>query len=460
MSDAIKINNMSLLLPNKVCFEDFSANVQFGDRIAIIGKNGSGKSSLLKMIVENNPDVSFAYIPQIIDDFDFLSGGERFNKKLSGAIGGNPSVLLLDEPTNHLDSDNRKSLMRMLNSYYGTLIVVTHDEELLRNCIDILWHIDNGKIIIFHGKYDDYINELRSQRKKIFHEIQLVEREKKSMHNRLMKEQERISKSKSAGEKKIANKKWLKSIADMKTMKAENAQGKNLRNVDEKKQKLSEQLKDIRLPETIVPKFHLSSSKIYSQTVVSIVDGEVGYSENSTVLRDINLSIMSDEHWAIIGKNGSGKTTLIRAIMNDKSVIKRGNWHCPPPEYIGYLDQHYKNLGPDKTAIEVIKNVNPAWNSAEIRKHLNDFLFRKNEEVSTQVCNLSGGEKVRLSLAQIAAKVPKLLILDEITNNVDLETKNHVVDVLQNYPSAVIVVSHDASFLDKLHIERIYNLGN
>ena len=117
MHDIIRIKNFSLSFPSKVCFEDFTTEISFGDRIAIIGRNGSGKSSLLKMIAEQNRNISLAYIPQIIEDFDALSGGERFNKSLSQAIGGNPSILLLDEPTNHLDIDNRKSLMRMLNSY-------------------------------------------------------------------------------------------------------------------------------------------------------------------------------------------------------------------------------------------------------------------------------------------------------------------------------------------------------
>lgn len=97
-----------------------------------------------------------AFIPQIIKGFETLSGGECFNKGLSRVIANNSNILLVDEPTNHLGSDNRRSLMRMLQSYARTLIVVTHDEELLRRCFDILWHINDGKIRIFHGKYDDY----------------------------------------------------------------------------------------------------------------------------------------------------------------------------------------------------------------------------------------------------------------------------------------------------------------
>ncbi|WP_371254323.1 ATP-binding cassette domain-containing protein [Orientia tsutsugamushi] len=100
----------------------------------------------------------------------------------------------------------------------------------------------------------------------------------------------------------------------------------------------------------------------------------------------------------------------------------------------------------------------PSWSHAEIRRHLNDFLFRKNEEVNAPVSILSGGEKARLSLAQIAAKTPKLLILDEITNNLDLETKEHVVQALKAYPGAMIIISHEANFLEEICVNSYFKI--
>ena len=151
---------------------------------------------------------------------------------------------------------------------------------------------------------------------------------------------------------------------------------------------------------------------------------------------------------AIRGDNGSGKTTLIKAILNDPSVLKSGDWHVPNREDIGYLDQHYGTLDPHKTVTETIHGLVPTWAHGEIRKHLNDFLFRKNEEVNAFVKTLSGGEKVRLSLAQIAAKTPRLLVLDEITNNLDLETRDHVIQVLKEYPGAMLVICPAPQKLD------------
>lgn len=145
-------------------------------RIAIIGKNGSGKSNLLKIIqgqidpsegnIKTPENVVFGYLPQLITEFS-ESGAERFNKTLSQVLAINPNILLLDEPTNHLDSGNRQSLLRMINKYSGTLVITSHDIELLRNSVDILWCIYNKKVRIFKGIYDDYILEIVKRRSAI-----------------------------------------------------------------------------------------------------------------------------------------------------------------------------------------------------------------------------------------------------------------------------------------------------
>ncbi|MDR1910249.1 MAG: ATP-binding cassette domain-containing protein [Holosporales bacterium] len=179
MHRPIVLQDLSLSFSHKVCFEDFSAMIAPGDRIAIIGRNGSGKSLLLKMIAERSADVAFVYVPQTLVEHQELSGGERFNKALSTALGQDPSLLLLDEPTNHLDANNRNSLQRMLRTYDGTLVLVTHDKELLSHTVDILWHIDRGKITVFRGKYDVYMNEMVQHHRSLKEQIKALEREKK-----------------------------------------------------------------------------------------------------------------------------------------------------------------------------------------------------------------------------------------------------------------------------------------
>jgi ATPase subunit of ABC transporter with duplicated ATPase domains len=181
----ISIIELGLNFPQKICFSGFTTKIQSGMRIALTGQNGSGKSTFLKILqglvipsegeVCVPKDVSFGYIPQVIDLQD-LSGGERLNEALTLALRPNPNVLLLDEPTNHLDLKNRRSLMRLLQKFPGTLIVVSHDVELLRTCIDTLWHIQDGKIIVFSGDYDDYVRETHNQRASLEKESSFLDR--------------------------------------------------------------------------------------------------------------------------------------------------------------------------------------------------------------------------------------------------------------------------------------------
>lgn len=176
MHKPITIQALGLSFPHKSCFQNFTATIRYGDRIAIIGNNGVGKSTLLKMLAGQfepqegsilmPPEVRIGLLPQMILDYEALSGGERLNQALTEILARAPDCLLLDEPTNHLDLRNRRALLRMLMGFSGTLIVVSHDLELLRS-IDIIWHIDQGYVQVFKGKYDDYRRQLLQQRSEL-----------------------------------------------------------------------------------------------------------------------------------------------------------------------------------------------------------------------------------------------------------------------------------------------------
>lgn len=447
----IRLINLSLSLPHKICFEAFSTTIPYGSRIAIIGRNGSGKSSLLKMLQDQAPkDVVFGYVPQVIEEFDFLSGGQRFNRAFTLATCSGQNVLLLDEPTNHLDKSNRKSLMRMLKSFNGTVIIASHDVELLRSC-NVLWHIVDGRVEVFLGNYDDYMREVHIKRTSIELELSRLERQKKDMHRSLMAEQNRASKSRAKGEKSIERKKWPTIVSNAKALRAEETSGRKKSDINNKKQGLSDKLSKLNLSEAIVPKFSLTPESLGHRLLIAVTDGSVGYEDNHPILRGINLRVSTGDRVAITGDNGCGKSSLIKAILNE-ALVKTGEWYTTRLEEIGYLDQHYATLYPNKTVLEAAVELVPNWSYAEVRRHLNDFLFRKNEEVNATISTLSGGEKARLSLALIAAKTPKLLILDEITNNIDLETREHVIQVLKKYPGAMIVISHDEDFLKEIGV--------
>ncbi|MGE4385008.1 MAG: ATP-binding cassette domain-containing protein [Endomicrobiaceae bacterium] len=469
MSKPIKLENLSLSFPHKICFENFSALVHCGSKTAIIGGNGSGKTVLIKSIAGYEtplcgniyipPGITVGYVPQTILDFPDLSGGQRFNKELSRALSLNPDLLLLDEPTNHLDIYNRKSLMGMLMRFRGTLITVSHDEELLNKNADTLWHIDNGIIKIFNGKYSNYKTSAAVIRIGLEEEKRILERDKKSMHKKLMREQERANKSRKGGEKKRIEGKWAPVAAGLKESGAQTSAGKKFSDISAQKEYINEKISMLMIPEIIKPSFSINASNI-SVFPLSVSDGTAGYETNPEALTSINISIGRNGKAALTGANASGKTTFLRAVMSDPKVLVKGNWQIPKRENIGYLDQHYANLDNNKTVIDYISSIVPQWTHAEIRKHLNDFLFRKNEEVNALISVLSGGEKARLSLAAIACRVPHLLILDEITNNIDLLAKEHILQVLSEYPGSILIVSHESEFIKKLEITDIYLAEN
>jgi len=204
--------------------------------------------------------------------------------------------------------------------------------------------------------------------------------------------------------------------------------------------------------EIIKPQFTINpTAHSATKNLITITDGACGY--NQPLLHNLNFQMNATDRIAILGTNGSGKSTFIKAILGEQHLTKAGEWITPRPDAIGYLDQHYTMLNQYQSPFDAIQKAAPQLTTAEIRKHLNDFLFRKNEEVLMPIAHLSGGERVRLCLALIAAKNPALLILDEVTNNIDIQTRQHIITVLNAYPGALLVISHDQDFLKQIDRE-------
>ena len=171
MNCLIKLIDLSLYFSHHVFFESFNQQIFFGDRIALIGDNGSGKTSLLKMLtrklspsegtIHYKEGINIAYVPQLRDSKN-LSGAEEFNHSLTQALAQQPDLLILDEPTNHLDTDNRHSLMRLLEQFYGTLIIASHDLALLKQSEYNFWHIKQQKISCFYGYFEHFQQQVCS----------------------------------------------------------------------------------------------------------------------------------------------------------------------------------------------------------------------------------------------------------------------------------------------------------
>lgn len=460
----IQLQGLGLSFPHKICFSEFNATIDWGQRIAIVGDNGSGKSSLLRILNGDLvPDegticisdgLGIGYVEQVIDGTgsEQLSGGERVNQALSQALARVSSyasgLLLLDEPTNHLDADNRRSLSRMLQNYIGSIVLVTHDEELMNQVCDTIWHIGQNKITVFHGRYADYLAEQQLQREVIEKKLATIKRAQQDVHHSLMKEQERASHARQRGVNSIQNRKWATIKSPAKLGRSNTTSGRKQSEIKEQRRELAEQLDQLPSIEIIVPRFHLTRTSKTQQAIIQITNGVIGY--DTPLLSNINLSLSQGERLAFTGKNGSGKSTLARAIAHHRQLIHSGDWILPAPEDIGYLDQHYANLNPTNTVLQTLNSIVPHWTQLELRRHLSDFLFRQNEIVQTRVADLSGGEKARLSLACIAACPPQLLILDELTNNLDRRMRQHMIEILRHYPGTLLLISHDENFLQQV----------
>lgn len=460
----IHLKHISLFFPQRTCFADFSAKINPGDRIAIIGRNGMGKSSLLKIIqgkltpsegdVKIPENLVFGSVPQVVTQYDDLSGGQRFNKALTQALAQQPDVLCLDEPTNHLDAKNRRSLMRLIAHYNGTFVVVTHDPSLTRLCNQI-WHIEHETISIVHGNYDDYLNEHKTKMHAQQKKLEQLKKEKSKNQKAIELEKKRAAQSKKSNRSENdTNLRRKMQETGSKTT------GKKNRNINKLNQNITQALQELHISKTINPKFNLDSADLSSnKSIIDIKNGTCGYA-HKPIVSNIHLQLNPTERIVICGDNGSGKSTLIKAIIQHPDIVRSDTWHTPKPADIGYLDQHNNNLNMQHTVIQTIQEIAPHLTSPAIRKHLNDFLFQTNEQVHAQVKALSGGEKTRLSLAQIAAQNPKLLILDEVTNCLDLETREHVIQVVQNYPGAMIIISHDEDFLNRIDYDEMYTVAD
>lgn len=459
----IRISHLSFALPHKVCFENFCEQVKNGERIAVIGQNGSGKSSLLRIFAGDlEPSAGsisgclpehIGYLPQAAAPTAPVSGGESLMEELSRILGAKPGLLILDEPTNHLDARNRRTLQNNLRSFPGTLIVASHDEALLHDCAEIIWHLENGQIKVFRCPYREYLDQTGRQARQL------------SAHrDRLSREQAHLERTGRNGETRASKSRRKQPRDNNKMMfdaRSDRASGKSaggLSRLREKMDELGRELKQTRPPERIVARFLLPASRPSEACIASVLSGWCGYPGKPAVLSGISLDLNGRDRVALTGGNGSGKTTLFKALLGDPGVVRGGDWKLPPSSVIGYLDQHYRTLDPALCAEETILRAVPGLSLRDARSHLNRFLFRSNGDVRTRVADLSGGEKMRLSLALIAIRPPRLLLLDEITNNVDRETAGHLVDVLSQFPGAMIVISHDTAFLRRLSLTGVLSI--
>ena len=341
-----------------------------------------------------------------------FSGGWRMRISLAAVLFNQPDLLLLDEPTNYLDLEGTIWLQNYLITYPHTVLIISHDRDLLNNCVNSILHLEDKNLNFYSGNYEKFAE------------------------TRLAKFESKLSEIK----KQDKTREHLQSFVDRFRYKAKKAKQAQSR------LKALSRLKTITLPkEKALRKISFPSPEELPSPLISIEDGSTGY-ENKTILSKLNLRIDHDEKIALLGKNGEGKSTLSK-LLAEKIPLFSGSIVKSPKLRIGYFSQHQTDeLRKDETPFDHLSRARPTKSIAERKTILGTYGIGA-EQSELSVSNLSGGQKARLLLLLATLDSPHLLILDEPTNHLDIESREALIEALTKFTGAVILVSHDFHLL-------------
>ena len=450
----------------KQLLEDASLYLNERDRIGIVGINGTGKSTLMKIIagveqpdagvVSINPNLKIAFLPQNpamtdeftvvqqvaetvtpqfgdindyemkamlarlgINDFDakikMLSGGQRKRVALAATLLCPAEILILDEPTNHLDSDMVIWLEQRLSRFTGGLIMITHDRYFLERVATRIVELAHGKLYTYEANYSKFL-ELKAQRAEM---SQASERKRQSILRREYQ--------------------WI--------MRGPRARGTKSRDRIERYDSLMAQSAPVTddAVQMATVSSRLGKKLITMESVCKSFDGRL-------VIDSFSYSVQKDDRIGIVGKNGAGKSTLLNLLAGrltpDSGTVDTGS-----TVRIGYFTQEGREMNPNQRVYDFISEIAGEVKTEEgtfsASQMLERFLFSSDMQYST-IGKLSGGERRRLYLLSILIAAPNILLLDEPTNDLDIETLAILEDYLESFPGAVVAVSHDRYFLDKI----------
>jgi ATP-binding cassette subfamily F protein uup len=475
----ITLNGVHLAYGHHPLLDGADLTIQANERIGLIGRNGAGKSSLLRLLdgrnqpdngainvaghvrvatVEQEPTLDEAltieetvmgeYDPDsedwgrasrvraLIDKLELppearvgtLSGGMRKRVALISAIANDPTLLLLDEPTNHLDLDGIAWLETTLKQWPGSAIIITHDRRFLDSVATRIVELDRGQLLSFPGNFTDWQG----------HKAQWLESQRleNARFDKLLA-QEEIWIRKGVEARRTRNEGRVRRLERLRVERADRRERQG----------------NVQLA--------LDAGQRSGKLVAELVDVSKSFGDHC-VVKNYSTTIMRGDRIGLIGPNGAGKSTLLKLILGtlapDSGTVKLGTNLS-----VAYFDQMRSQLDENATLADVI---NPGSEWIEIggaRKHvmsyLGDFLFAP-ARAQSPVKSLSGGERARLLLARLFARPANILVLDEPTNDLDIETLELLEELLQDYPGTVLLVSHDRTFLDNVVTQTIASEGD
>lgn len=525
------VQNVSYLHPNRdVLFEHLSFTINSHDKIALIGNNGTGKSTLLKLIAsELQPaqgqiikDVLAYYVPQIFgqynhltiaqalrvdeklnalncilagavaeqyfallnDDWtieerceealkywqldgldlqqkmDTLSGGQKTKVFLAGIMIHEPELILLDEPGNHLDADGRKLLAEFIRVTKSTLLVVSHDRSLL-NQFNTIYELDKKGVTVYSGNYDFYLEQKQIASDALCHDIQSREKALKKAREKERETMERQQKLDSRGKGRHEKEGVARIMMNTLRNQAEKSTAKIKSVHAEKIGGISNELQELRaaLSDSDKMKFGFDNSTLHrSKVLFAAKDINLSFASQQLWPKGLSFEIRSGERIALKGANGSGKTTLIKLLLG--ALAPQSGTLYRAVDHAVYIDQDYSLINDNVNVYAQAEQYNTnALQEHEIKIRLNRFLFTKSDW--DKPCHtLSGGERMRLMLCclSIGHRSPDLIVLDEPTNNLDIQNIEILTTAINEYQGTLIVVSHDETFLAQTNIVRIIEL--
>ncbi|BAY27592.1 ABC transporter-related protein [Calothrix sp. NIES-2100] len=494
---------------NRTLFQGVQININMGDRIALVGRNGVGKSTLMKILAgQISPSQGSVwrngvvyYLPQISTIkqqitaetvLDFLSsisdewwkieeilqaqfhtnldlslpvinlsGGELTKLFLAIGLSQEPNLLLLDEPTNHMDLLALESLRLFLQNFAGAYVIVSHKPFFLDQVTDVTWELTSEGVKLYGCNFSDYRQQKEIELEAAVRSHEVARKELKRTQATAMQEQQRAAQSHRSGRAKFLNGSIDRMSAGLIKTKAEASAGNAKKKHEMAVAKATQNVAETKVKTAKATSIQLAQRGLKRRNLIDIQGANLWVSQR-LLIENIQLHISSGDRIALVGANGSGKSTLAKAILGmeqQTAVLDSGEILLAPGMKAVYLDQTYELVNRQQTILENMQAANPHLSYQLLRQQLGHFLF-KYDDVHKSASVLSGGELARLAIAIISISEIDLLILDEPTNNLDIETVEQMVIGINEYQGALWVISHDLDFLSRIHISQGFKLSN